>query len=262
MFVSIRRYSASKELIGNEEIERSYSHCYVNRFGFVFQKRRKKQTKRFFFCSADYAKMIDIDHETGSAYTENLNIPGEEAVLHEPNMDQIDHKLSAPNMTGKIFRRNSSKFSSFFFQQFIWTLIKSNLKGKNRSRLTSNVKIQTEINSTFSTDWIFSLFCRSKAGVWGMRSEKSETINGYQCKVYTANNFELVTRTRIEHMSEEDRKSAETGQSSHRNFLGGVVNFLESSATSKSTTAGAASKSSNVKKRTRISKKKLTSIRF
>lgn len=46
--------------------------------------------------------MIDIDHETRSAYTENLTIPGEEAVLLEPNMDQIDHKLSAPNMTGRI----------------------------------------------------------------------------------------------------------------------------------------------------------------
>lgn len=80
--------------------------------------------------------MIDIDHETGSAYTENLNIPGEEAVLHEPNMDQIDHKLSAPNMTGKVFGRNLSKFSSFSFEQFIWTSIKSNSKGKNRSQFT------------------------------------------------------------------------------------------------------------------------------
>ena len=73
-----------------------------------------------------------------------------------------------------------------------------------------------------------------------MRSEKMENINGYQCKVYTANNFELVTRTRIEHMSADDRKAYETGQASGRNFLGGVFNFLESSASSsKSTTASA-----------------------
>jgi hypothetical protein len=72
-----------------------------------------------------------------------------------------------------------------------------------------------------------------------MRNEKSENINGYQCKVYTANNFELVTRTRIEHMSPEDRKDYESGQGSSRNFLGGVFNFLESSASSsaRSTTA-------------------------
>ena len=84
------------------------------------------------------------------------------------------------------------------------------------------------------------MYFRSKSGVWGMRNEKTETINGYQCKVYTANNFELVTRTRIEHMSSSDRKAYETGQSSNRNFLGGVFNFLESSASSsKSTTTTA-----------------------
>jgi hypothetical protein len=85
-----------------------------------------------------------------------------------------------------------------------------------------------------------------------MRNEKTENINGYQCKVYTGNNFELVTRTRIEHMSPDDRKAYETGQPSNRNFLGGVFNFLESSASSsKSTTASAnpsAIKSSNVYK--------------
>lgn len=49
---------------------------------------------------ADSAKMIDIDHETKYAYSDNLSIPGEEAVLQEPNMDQIDAKLSSPNLTG------------------------------------------------------------------------------------------------------------------------------------------------------------------
>lgn len=94
---------------------------------------------------------------------------------------------------------------------------------------------------------MYKLNCRSKSGVWGMRNEKAETINGYQCKVYTANNFELVTRTRIEHLSAEDRKAYEAGHSSSRNFLGGVFNFLESSASSsRATTASAsASKSSS-----------------
>jgi len=85
-----------------------------------------------------------------------------------------------------------------------------------------------------------------------MRNEKTENINGYQCKVYTGNNFELVTRTRIEHMSPDDRKAYETGQSSNRNFLGGVFNFLESSASSSKSTTTSANpstiKSSNVYK--------------
>ncbi len=55
---------------------------------------------RILFLIADCAKMIDIDHETKAAYSENLSIPGEEAVLLEPNMDQIDVKLTSPNLTG------------------------------------------------------------------------------------------------------------------------------------------------------------------
>jgi hypothetical protein len=93
-----------------------------------------------------------------------------------------------------------------------------------------------------------------------MRNEKSENINGYQCKVYTANNFELVTRTRIEHMSPDDRKAYEAGNASNRNFLGGVFNFLESSASSsKSTTttataAGAAAASPSTTKSSNVLK--------
>jgi hypothetical protein len=77
-----------------------------------------------------------------------------------------------------------------------------------------------------------------------MRNEKSENINGYQCKVYTANNFELVTRTRIEHMTPDDRKAYEAGHASNRNFLGGVFNFLESSASSSKSTTTAPTSSS------------------
>ena len=44
--------------------------------------------------------MIDIDHETRSAYSENLSISDEEAILLEPDMTQIDNKLTSPNLTG------------------------------------------------------------------------------------------------------------------------------------------------------------------
>ncbi|CAF0715968.1 unnamed protein product [Adineta steineri] len=151
---------------------------------------------------ADCAKMIDIDHETKSAYSENLSIPGEEVILLEPNMDQIDGKLISPNLTVYL----------------------------------DVDKIEFE---------------RSKSGVWGMRNEKIENINGYPCKVYTANNFELVTRTRIEHMSPDDRQAYEAGHGSNKNFLGGVFNFLESSASSSrstATTAAAAATNSSAMK--------------
>jgi len=49
-------------------------------------------------------------------------------------------------------------------------------------------------------------FERNKCGIWGWRSEKSEMINGYNCKVYGASNVEFVTKTRMDHLSEEQIK--------------------------------------------------------
>lgn len=49
-------------------------------------------------------------------------------------------------------------------------------------------------------------FERNKCGIWGWRSEKSELINGYNCKVYGASNVEFITKTRMDHLTEEQIK--------------------------------------------------------
>ncbi|KAB0388998.1 hypothetical protein E2I00_010530, partial [Balaenoptera physalus] len=76
-------------------------------------------------------------------------------------------------------------------------------------------------------------FERNKCGIWGWRSEKMETVSGYEAKageasggswgrrrgpgalpllrihpVYSATNVELVTRTRTEHLSDQDKFKA------------------------------------------------------
>ncbi|XP_078278741.1 ankyrin repeat domain-containing protein 13B isoform X2 [Rhinoraja longicauda] len=48
-------------------------------------------------------------------------------------------------------------------------------------------------------------FERNKSGILGWRSEKTETINGYESKVYGASNVELVSRTRTEHLSDQNK---------------------------------------------------------
>ncbi|XP_036851593.1 ankyrin repeat domain-containing protein 13D isoform X8 [Manis javanica] len=56
-------------------------------------------------------------------------------------------------------------------------------------------------------------FERNKCGIWGWRSEKMETVSGYEAKVYSATNVELVTRTRTEHLSDQDKsRSKENSQ--------------------------------------------------
>ncbi|XP_068633319.1 ankyrin repeat domain-containing protein 13D [Battus philenor] len=51
-------------------------------------------------------------------------------------------------------------------------------------------------------------FERNKSGIWGWRQDKTETVNGYECKVFSANNVELVSKTRSEHLPKSERARA------------------------------------------------------
>lgn len=65
------------------------------------------------------------------------------------------------------------------------------------------------------------MFCfRNKAGMWGWRSDKSEVVNGYECKVFSASNVELVTKTRSEHLTETDKARSKNNKNPLQNFLG------------------------------------------
>lgn len=67
------------------------------------------------------------------------------------------------------------------------------------ARLTSPI-VTTYIDTEKIT------FERSKSGFWGWRNDKSEVVNGYDCKVFSASNVMLVTKTRSEHLTEQDKK--------------------------------------------------------
>ncbi|XP_077995554.1 ankyrin repeat domain-containing protein 13D-like [Glandiceps talaboti] len=66
-------------------------------------------------------------------------------------------------------------------------------------------------------------FTRNKSGIWGWRSDKVEGINGYECKVFSASNVELVTKQRLEHLTEEDKERTKDTFKNHnplQSFLG------------------------------------------
>lgn len=50
-------------------------------------------------------------------------------------------------------------------------------------------------------------FERAKAGLIGFRQDRTETINGYDCKVFYASPLEIVTKCRTEHLSPEDKET-------------------------------------------------------
>ncbi|EGI65149.1 Ankyrin repeat domain-containing protein 13B [Acromyrmex echinatior] len=74
-------------------------------------------------------------------------------------------------------------------------------------------------------------FERNKAGLWGWRSDKSEVVNGHECKVFSASNVELITKTRLEHLSEADKARARAPRTPLQSFLGIAEQQQESCST-------------------------------
>jgi len=63
-------------------------------------------------------------------------------------------------------------------------------------------------------------FVRAKGGIFGWGSDKSENICGKECKVFGANNVEIVTKTRTEHMNEDDRAAWKANKNPLLSFFG------------------------------------------
>lgn len=75
--------------------------------------------------------------------------------------------------------------------------------------MPSEDAIAARLTSPITTTYIDTdkiEFSRSKAGIWGWRHDKVEVINDYECKVFSASNVQLVTKTRTEHLTKEDKE--------------------------------------------------------
>ena len=46
--------------------------------------------------------------------------------------------------------------------------------------------------------------------MWGWGGDKTEVVNGFECKVYSATGVEVLTKTRVEHLNAEDKKTAQS----------------------------------------------------
>ncbi|XP_034548881.1 ankyrin repeat domain-containing protein 13A [Notolabrus celidotus] len=66
-------------------------------------------------------------------------------------------------------------------------------------------------------------FERNKAGIWGWRSDKTEMVNGFEAKVFSVNNVNVVIRTRTEHLTDEEKARIK----SERNILESLLGTVE-----------------------------------
>lgn len=69
-------------------------------------------------------------------------------------------------------------------------------------------------------------FTRQKAGFLGWGGDKTDNINGYEAKVYSVSGVELVTRTRTEHLSEEDILRLQEEKKEAQSKVPAVLNFF------------------------------------
>ena len=93
--------------------------------------------------------------------------------------------------------------------------------------LESYVQSEEQISARLTTPLVLTFvdtdkinFERSRTGFWGWGSDKTETVNGHEAKVFGANNVELTTKTRTEHLTEEDKKRAKSNKNPLQSFLG------------------------------------------
>ncbi|XP_051923734.1 ankyrin repeat domain-containing protein 13A [Hippocampus zosterae] len=66
-------------------------------------------------------------------------------------------------------------------------------------------------------------FERNKAGIWGWRTDKTEVVNGFETKVFSVNNVNVVIRTRTEHLTDEEKARIK----SERNILESLLGTVE-----------------------------------
>lgn len=83
-------------------------------------------------------------------------------------------------------------------------------------RLTTSI-----VNTYLDTKDI--AFERAKSGIWGWRSDRTEAVNGYEAKVFSVNNVNVVIRTRTEHLTDEEKARIK----SERNVLESLLGTVE-----------------------------------
>uniref|UniRef100_A0A8D0CCP3 Ankyrin repeat domain 13A n=1 Tax=Scleropages formosus TaxID=113540 RepID=A0A8D0CCP3_SCLFO len=82
-------------------------------------------------------------------------------------------------------------------------------------------RLTTPIVNTY-LDTRHIAFERNKSGIWGWRTDKTEVINGFEAKVFTANNVNVVIRTRTEHLTDEEKARIKDERNILESLLGTV----------------------------------------
>lgn len=70
-------------------------------------------------------------------------------------------------------------------------------------------------------------FERNKSGIWGWRSNKVDTINGYKADSFVASNVEFVTKTRTEHIDSKEKKKDKGSNNIAHNAINSILGMAK-----------------------------------
>ncbi|KAG8145958.1 hypothetical protein E2320_012400 [Naja naja] len=93
------------------------------------------------------------------------------------------------------------------------------------SMVPKNKEVERRLTSPIlstSLDTRNIAFERNTSGFWVWKTERSEVVNDYEAKVFTANNVNVVTRIRTEHLTEEEKRRYKADRNPLESFLGTI----------------------------------------
>ncbi|KAM3826164.1 LOW QUALITY PROTEIN: ankyrin repeat domain-containing protein 13A [Vipera latastei] len=93
------------------------------------------------------------------------------------------------------------------------------------SMVPKNKEVERRLTSPIlstSLDTRNIAFERNTSGFWVWKTERSEVVNDYEAKVFTASNVNVVTRIRTEHLTEEEKRRYKADRNPLESFLGTI----------------------------------------
>lgn len=94
----------------------------------------------------------------------------------------------------------------------------------------SSEVVNARLSSPMSVTYLDSekiSFERAKSGIIGFRCDRSEVVSGRDCAVFMANNVEVITKVRTEHLSPEEKASHKPITESRFAPLQSLLRFTE-----------------------------------
>lgn len=145
--------------------------------------------------------------------------------------EQMDWQRGNQSFIFKGGARSSEFFEVDHDKQCYW---RESINAHNESMtLESLWPPPSVVNSRLSTHNVTSVlehenisFTRQKSGFLGWGSDKTDQVNGYSSKVFDVAGVQIITRTRTEHLSYEDRIQLEESKKRNQSQTPALLNFF------------------------------------